>query len=174
MWKCIRLLASILIAAMPGLFVSGGVQPVAAQEPEWQEFQSIPTNGARDGEFFTIGSNHYLAMANQYNDSTYNVASKLYRWDANFVEFQSIATNGACDWEFFTIGSDHYLAVANEYNGSTHNLDSKFYRWDGISFVAFQSIPTNGGRDWEFFTIGSDHYLAIASFWCKTSLIASR
>jgi hypothetical protein len=37
------------------------------------------TNGAAYWEFFTLGSNHYLAMANRRNDSTYNIDSKLYR-----------------------------------------------------------------------------------------------
>jgi len=78
---------------------------------EFVEFQSIPTSGAADWEFFTIGSDHYLAVANYYNDSTHDLDSKLYRWDGtSFVEFHSIPTNGARDWEFFTIGSDHYLA----------------------------------------------------------------
>ncbi|KHD10964.1 hypothetical protein PN36_32440 [Candidatus Thiomargarita nelsonii] len=31
---------------------------------EFEEFQSIPTHGATDWEFFTIGSDHYLALAN--------------------------------------------------------------------------------------------------------------
>jgi hypothetical protein len=130
----------------------------------FQEFQSIPTNGAEDWEYFTIGTDHYLAVANLSNGSTYNIDSKIYQWDgASFVEFQSIPTNGATDWEFFTIDADHYLAVAYYYNDSTYNFDSKIYRWNGANFVEFQSIPTNCAEDWEFFTIGSNHYLAVAN-----------
>ncbi|OAD20758.1 EPTP domain protein, partial [Candidatus Thiomargarita nelsonii] len=72
-----------------------------AQGFEFEEFQSIPTQGALDWEYFTIGSDHYLAVANHHNDSTYNINSTLYRWHgASFVEYQSIPTQGARDWEF--------------------------------------------------------------------------
>jgi hypothetical protein len=131
----------------------------------FEEEALIPTNGARDWESFTIGSDHYLAVANTYNGSTYNLDSKIYRWNGTaFTETQSIPTNGAMDWEFFTIGSDYYLAVANHYNNSTYNVNSKIYRWNGTAFSEIQSIPTNGAADWEFFTIGSDHYLAVANY----------
>ncbi len=125
----------------------------------------IPTNGAFDWEAFTIDGDVYLAVANRYNGSTYNLDSKIYRWTGtSFTETQSIPTHAAMDWEFFTIGSDHYLAVANHYNGSSYNLDSKIYRWTGTSFTETQSIPTNGASDWEFFTIDSDYYLAVANY----------
>jgi uncharacterized repeat protein (TIGR01451 family) len=131
---------------------------------DFQEFQLIATNLATDFEFFVVGSDYYLAIANNSNGSSANVDSKIYRWDgAGFVEFQSIPTHRANDWEFFTIGTNYYLAVANNGNDFGPNVDSKIYRWDGISFVDFQSIPTNGAADWEFFTIGNDFYLAVAN-----------
>ena len=109
--------------------------------PQFHQFQSIATSGAYDWEFFTIGSDHYLALANYYDGSTYNIDSKIYRWNnTHWVEFQSIATSGAFDWEFFTIGAAHYLVVANFYNGSTRNIDSEIYRWNGTGFFEFQSI----------------------------------
>jgi uncharacterized protein YukE len=127
------------------------------------EFQSIPTNGAVAWEFFSIGSDHYLVVANHTNGSTTSVNSRVYRWNGtSFVEFQSIPTVGANDWEFFTIGSDLFLAVAN--NGyPTYSVNSNVYRWNGTSFAEFQSIPTNGAFDWKFFTTGSDAYLAVAN-----------
>ena len=130
----------------------------------FEEFQAIPTNGAYDWEFFTISDTHYLAVANNRNNTTFNIDSKIYRWDgSSFLEFQTIPTNGAFDWEFFTISDTNYLAVANEYNGSTYNLDSKIYRWNGTEFGAFQTITTSGAYDWEFFTISDTHYLAVAN-----------
>jgi hypothetical protein len=129
-----------------------------------EEQALIPTIGAMDWEFFTIGSDSYLAVANQHNDSTFNVDSKIYLWNgASFSETQSIPTNGAWDWEFFTIGSDSYLVVANRFNGSTYNIDSNIYRWNGVVFTETQSILTYGAADWEFFTIGSDSYLVVAN-----------
>jgi len=144
----------------------GQIQVVYAQQlVEFQEFETIPTNGAGDWESFTIGTDHYLAVTNHQNGSTWNIDSKIYQWDsASFVQFQAIPTNSARDWESFTIGTEHYLAVANENNGSTWNIDSKIYRWNGTNFVEFQSIPTNGAHDWEYFTIGTEHYLAVANF----------
>jgi hypothetical protein len=128
------------------------------------EQAAIPTQGAADWEHFQIGTEHYLAVANQYNHSTYNVASKVYRWNGTaFVEAQSVPTQSATDWEHFQIGADHYLAVANHYNGSTWNIASKVYRWNGTAFVEVQSIPTQGAFDWEHFQIGSDHYLAVTN-----------
>jgi len=124
----------------------------------------IPTHAAIDWEFFTIGSDSYLAVANSFNDSTYNLDSKIYRWNGtSFTETQSLPSHGAYDWEFFTIGSDSYLAVAHYFNGSTYSLDSKIYRWNGTSFTETQSLPTIGAYAWEFFTIGSDSYLAVAN-----------
>jgi len=46
-------------------------------------FQSIPTNGARSWEFFTIDTNHYLAVANVHNDATNNIDSKIYQAQIN-------------------------------------------------------------------------------------------
>jgi hypothetical protein len=127
--------------------------------------QSIPTVGAVDWEFFTIGSDHYLAVAN-YQGSSRNVDSKIYKWSGViFEDFQSIPTKGARDWEFFTIGVEHYLAIANYFDstGSTYNTNSVIYRWNGTNFEVFQPIATQGGHDWEYFTIGSDHYLVVAN-----------
>ena len=45
------------------------------------EIQTIQTNGARDWESFTIGTDTYLAVANSYNDSTYNIDSVVYKTD---------------------------------------------------------------------------------------------
>jgi hypothetical protein len=68
-------------------------------------------------------------VANCFNDSTYNIDSKIYRWHGtSFVEFQSISTVGGADWEFFTIDSDRYLIAANYQNGSTYNIDSTIYK----------------------------------------------
>jgi len=80
-------------------------------------------------EFFTIGTDSYLAVANWHNDTTHNIDSKIYRWNGtSFVEFQSIPTSGTWGWESLTIGSDAYLVVANRYDDSTYNIDSVLYR----------------------------------------------
>ena len=127
--------------------------------------QTISTNGALDWEYFTIDNNHYLVVANQYNGSTYNIDSKIYKWNGNsFIEFQSIPTNGASYWEYFTIDNNHYLIVSNYHNGSTYNLNSKIYKWNSNSFIEFQSIPTNGAHAWKHFTIDNNHYLVVSNY----------
>jgi hypothetical protein len=43
-----------------------------------EEFQEIPAIGALDWEYFTIGDKLFLANANNYDGSTYNLVSKIY------------------------------------------------------------------------------------------------
>ncbi len=85
----------VLLALAISLF--NLVPPALAQGGDafFVEVQAIPTNGARDWEFFTIGSNHYLVVANGHTDS------KIYKWDgSSFAETQVISTSSATDWEF--------------------------------------------------------------------------
>ena len=130
--------------------------------------QTIATSGAMDWESFTINGEQYLAVANNYDGTSYNQNSEIYRWDStagNFVLLQSIATQGARDWESFTVNGVQYLAVANNTDGSSGNINSVIYRWDGSSFVELQSISTSSAFDWESFTLGGEQYLAVANGW---------
>jgi len=130
------------------------------------KIQSIATNGGINFKHFTIGTNHYLAVANYSNDSTSNINSAIYKWNSTqFVKIQSIATNGAFYFQSFIVGTDTYLAIANDSNGSTTVLNSLIYKWNTTSsqFDFFQNIPTNAGSDFKFFTIGTDSYLAVAN-----------
>ena len=43
--------------------------------------QQIPTNGAYDWEFFTIGNTSYLAVANYYSGNSWRIPSNIYRFD---------------------------------------------------------------------------------------------
>jgi len=127
-------------------------------------YQEIPTIGAMNWDSFSINGETYLAVANRHDDSTYNVDSKIYKWDGNsFVEIHSIPTNGARSWESFEIDGEVYLAVANRHNGTTFNVDSKIYKWNGTSFDEIQAIPTIGAIDWESLEINGETYLAVAN-----------
>lgn len=119
----------ILVVSLWGLPQSVSAQ-VGVAKPEL--IQNEPTQGARDWEFFTRGGNdHYLALANAYNDSTSSINAKLFQWDgSNFVEIYTIPTTYAHDWEFFTINQKQYLAVANYWDSdppSTKKVDSKIF-----------------------------------------------
>ena len=85
--------------------------PVAQDGPLYfYQHQGITTDNPQDVEYFEIAGNSYLAAANQHNNITSNVDSKIYRWnDTSFVEIQSIPTHWATDWEYFSIGTDHFL-----------------------------------------------------------------
>ncbi len=45
--------------------------------------QNINTEGASDCEYFTIASESYLVVANSYNGSTYNIDSRIYKWNGS-------------------------------------------------------------------------------------------
>ena len=66
-------LTRLIFFLSTALVISTGFQLGYAQTlTSFEEFQSIPTQGAYDWEFFTIGTNHYLVVAYDYNDSTRN------------------------------------------------------------------------------------------------------
>ena len=110
---------------------------------QFDQIQAIATIGAYDFESFTIDGQTYLAVANYYNDSTYNNDSHIYQWNSTtnqFDQVQAIATNGAMDFESFAIDGETYLAVANHRNGSNYNIDSHIYTYD--SFLIFSNTST--------------------------------
>jgi WD40 repeat protein len=122
-------------------------------DPQFVQFQIIPTDQAVDLEFFTIASDDYLVVSN----SASSVAN-IYQWNGSaFQLLQSISTgeDPAEGLEFFIMNNEAYLVVAH---GALGNL-SKIYKWNGSLFVGFQTLPTNGSADWEFLSIGSDSSL---------------
>ncbi|XP_027559639.1 thrombospondin-type laminin G domain and EAR repeat-containing protein isoform X2 [Neopelma chrysocephalum] len=153
--------------------------------------QTIPTSGAYDWEFFTIGPYSFLAVANTFNGTSTKIYSHIYIWlSGSFQLFQSILTFGAADWEVFHIGDRVFLAVANSHsydsgmpapsnfyaiNSSIYELnitaqmfvkfqDLLTYRWQGYEgFVAAHHLPTVGCRDWEVFHTAEGSYLLYSS-----------
>ncbi|KAK9401044.1 thrombospondin-type laminin G domain and EAR repeat-containing protein [Crotalus adamanteus] len=136
--------------------------------------QTIPTSGAYDWEFFTIGPYSFLVVANTFNGTSTKIYSNIYIWlNGGFQLFQSISTFGAADWEVFYIGSRVFLAVANShgYDSSTvppintFAINSSIYELNITAqlFVKFQDIPTYSALDWEFFSVGEDSFLVVAN-----------
>ena len=124
---------------------------------QFELFQQIETNDALDWEFFVINDVNYLAVANNYDGSTWNINSNIYRYDtmlAQFVLYQQIETSGAIDWEFFVINGTYWLAVANanNYDDSNYNINSNIYRYDTntAQFVLFQQIETSLATAWSW------------------------
>uniref|UniRef100_M3ZZ42 Thrombospondin type laminin G domain and EAR repeats n=1 Tax=Xiphophorus maculatus TaxID=8083 RepID=M3ZZ42_XIPMA len=88
-------------------------------------FQDIPTHSALDWEFFTIGDEKFLVVANSYDGSSYSVNSVVYRWQGyeGFVPVHSLPTFGCRDWEHFTTEQGSFLI----YSSATSRL-SKIFR----------------------------------------------
>ncbi|XP_076871417.1 thrombospondin-type laminin G domain and EAR repeat-containing protein isoform X2 [Brachyhypopomus gauderio] len=115
--------------------------------------QTLPTLGAYDWEFFTVGTYHFLAVANAFDGSSTYIDSSIYVWIGGaFQPFQTIRTCGATDWEMFQIGSRVFLAVANghmlySHGQSLYAINSTIYELDTSTkmFLKFQDILTYSG-----------------------------
>lgn len=58
-------------------------------------YQTIPTSGAYDWEFFSVGPYHFLVVANAFDGVTTSVDSVIYVWiDGRFQVFQKIKVCG--------------------------------------------------------------------------------
>ncbi|KAM9127396.1 thrombospondin-type laminin G domain and EAR repeat-containing protein isoform 2-T2 [Pangshura tecta] len=136
--------------------------------------QTIPTSGAYDWEFFTVGPYSFLVVANTFNGSSTKIDSHIYIWlGGSFQLFQSILTFGAADWEVFRIGDRIFLAVANShsYDSGTvtpnnyYAINSSIYELNITAqmFVKFQDLLTYSALDWEFFSVGEDSFLVVAN-----------
>ncbi|KAM8855508.1 thrombospondin-type laminin G domain and EAR repeat-containing protein-like [Spinachia spinachia] len=87
-------------------------------------FQDILTHSAVDWEFFTIGEEKFLVVANSHDGSSYSLNSVVYRWQGyeGFVPVHSLPTFGCRDWEYFTIDEGSFLV----YSSATSRLSKVF------------------------------------------------
>ncbi|XP_055015652.1 thrombospondin-type laminin G domain and EAR repeat-containing protein-like [Boleophthalmus pectinirostris] len=133
--------------------------------------QRLPTSGAYDWEFFSVGPYHFLVVANAFDGVTTSVDSVIYVWvNEAFQVFQTIKTYCATDWEMFQIGGRVFLVVANGHRlvGSgqgRYAINSTIYELDlhARMFVRFQDITTYSAVDWEFFSLGEQYFLVVAN-----------
>lgn len=120
--------------------------------------QRIPTFAAKQWRHFTVGDQHFLALAQGValpSTEGRNQQSRIFRWDgATFVPFQDIPARWAYNWHAFTVGGSHFLAHAD------HVDPSRLYRWDGRNFVAHQELTEQHGRAFAtFHADGAEHLL---------------
>ncbi|XP_058478466.1 thrombospondin-type laminin G domain and EAR repeat-containing protein-like [Solea solea] len=87
-------------------------------------FQDILTHSAVDWEFFTIGDEKFLVVANSYDGSSYSLNSVIYRWQGyeGFVPAHSLPTFGCRDWEHFSTDEGSFLI----YSSATTRLSKVF------------------------------------------------
>ncbi|XP_014855228.1 PREDICTED: thrombospondin-type laminin G domain and EAR repeat-containing protein-like [Poecilia mexicana] len=78
-------------------------------------FQDIVTYSAVDWEFFSLGEEYFLVVANSYNGESYSLNSILYRWQGyeGFVPVHWLPTIGCSDWEFFSSNGESFLIYSS-------------------------------------------------------------
>ena len=129
-------------------------------------YQTLGTHGGIDMEYFKIGDQHYLAVANHYNGTSYRQNSVIYQWNLSqeqFVVFQGIETVGACSFDFFEITNEQFLAISNHYDGSSYSINSSIYKWNSNKFEKIQEIATEGAVSSETFAISNETFIAFAN-----------
>ncbi|KAK2494997.1 LOW QUALITY PROTEIN: hypothetical protein MC885_016340 [Smutsia gigantea] len=79
------------------------------------KFQEIPTCSALDWEFFSVGEDYFLVVANSFDGNTFLVNSIIYRWQGyeGFVAVHSLPTFGCRDWEAFRTPTGSYLMYSS-------------------------------------------------------------
>ncbi|KAM4889460.1 thrombospondin-type laminin G domain and EAR repeat-containing protein [Thomomys bottae] len=79
------------------------------------KFQDISTCSALDWEFFSVGEDHFLVVANSFDGSSFSVNSIIYRWQGyeGFVPVHSLPTVGCRDWEAFHTAAGSYLIYSS-------------------------------------------------------------
>lgn len=130
----------------------------------------LPVAGGEDVEFFSIGSDCFLATASiraGRGPYDFNVDSQIFKWsNGTWAPFQSVPTFAAKQWRHFSFDGRHFLALAQ---GVTvpgpevrHPRTSRIFEWDGARFAEFQVLDGAWGYNWEFFERADGRFLAYA------------
>jgi len=166
-----------LAADIPGApaHMNGGNNDVEALLFKWngERFErqgGLPAHGGEDIEMFSIGDEHFLAVANLRSGSgpyEPNIASVVYRWSGGAWEpFQSFDTFAAKQWRSFAIGGRYFLALAQgltlPHLTAVHPRKSCIYEWRDGRFEPFQTLDGMWGYNFTAFECDDGAYLAYA------------
>ncbi|KAJ7421356.1 Thrombospondin-type laminin G domain and EAR repeat-containing protein [Willisornis vidua] len=79
------------------------------------KFQDLLTYSALDWEFFSVGDDSFLVVANSFDGFTFSVNSIIYRWQGyeGFVAAHHLPTIGCRDWEVFHTADGSYLLYSS-------------------------------------------------------------
>ncbi|KAG7233603.1 hypothetical protein INR49_006818 [Caranx melampygus] len=104
--------------------INSTVYELSALTHTFMRFQDILTHSAVDWEFFTVGDQRFLVVANSYDGSSYSLNSVIYRWQGyeGFVPVHSLPTFGCRDWEHFSTDEGSFLV----YSSATSRLSKVF------------------------------------------------
>ncbi|XP_034429240.1 thrombospondin-type laminin G domain and EAR repeat-containing protein-like isoform X2 [Hippoglossus hippoglossus] len=104
--------------------INSTVYELSALTQTFIRFQDILTHSAVDWEFFTIGDEKFLVVANSYDGNSHSLNSVVYRWQGyeGFVPVHSLPTFGCRDWEHFSTDEGSFLI----YSSATTRLSKVF------------------------------------------------
>ncbi len=122
--------------------------------------QQLATFAAKQVRAFTIGAEHYLAIANGVTFEGVNddPSSRVYRWDGTRSrKFQALLSRWAYDLEYFEIDGNSYLALSDHLDGWT------LYEWKDDAFRSIQKVSEPGARGLAHFRIDGTDYPACAN-----------
>ncbi|XP_006636707.3 thrombospondin-type laminin G domain and EAR repeat-containing protein [Lepisosteus oculatus] len=93
------------------------------------KFQDITTYSAVDWEFFTLGEDKFLVVANSFDGTSFSVNSVIYRWQGyeGFVPVHRLPTFGCKDWEYFSSTEGSYLIYSSAKEPRSKVLKLKTY-----------------------------------------------
>lgn len=126
------------------------------------EFQCVPTFGAKQWHSFGIGDRHFLALAQGPEgvsgaEPDIPANSTIYEWKGNkFEQFQAVPTRMGYNWLYFSWQGRHFLAYAD------HLEQSYVLEFSGGQFVHFQSLDGVSGRAFCFFEQNGEGLLAFS------------
>lgn len=128
----------------------------------------LPTFGANDFEAFTIGDEHYLAVANTAAQGLCRFDSAVFRWTGEDFALDAHLANTRCAWdvEAFVIEGVNYLAVAQYKCEGSYDIGSKVFKWnvESSEWQEHQGLASKGANDISAFSIGGLHFLMVANY----------
>ncbi|KAJ8282349.1 hypothetical protein COCON_G00048680 [Conger conger] len=110
---------------VPSLYaINSTIYELSTTTKTFLKFQDIVTYSAVDWEFFTMGDEKFLVVANSFDGTSHSLNSVIYRWQGyeGFVPIHRLPTTGCIDWEFFTSTEGSYLM----YSSATQPLSKVF------------------------------------------------
>ena len=133
--------------------------------------QTLDSFRVWDVEYFTIQGNHFLVVADRYNNS-YNGqdSTVVYRLEAGeFKEFQRIPTNGVTGTHYFTINTRKFLPFSNN---KYRSMKVSIYEWKNEQLSdKIQDIPITSPYRCNTFIIHNITYMACGKGWARTNAI---
>lgn len=114
---------------------------------------------AVDWEFFTIGEDNFLVVANSHDGVSYSLNSIIYR----------LVLHVNSSW-YLLLSRVICVYACRSINKFIERV--MFFRWQGYEgFVPVHSLPTFGCRDWEHFRTDEGSFLIYSSATSRLSKV---